>query len=150
MKSSNSIDIDGFIRIADGRDKWQTISDLSGILIEAGLVDDTEIALRDLLERERSLSTGMTDGLAIPHARTRTVTRRCAALGVSDGGVDFDSIDGEPARLIFLVLTPVDGTSSHLEYLSRVATASSDPTWRSALEACGSLAEARSVLIRMS
>jgi len=140
--------LDAFVPILASTDKWQAIEELVGALEPLGLVRDGALALRDLLDRERSLSTGMTDGLAIPHARTRSVTRRCVALGLSPAGMDFDSIDGRPAHVVLLALTPKTGAWPHLEYLADLARAYSDPVWRAELASCGSLEEARAVLQR--
>jgi mannitol/fructose-specific phosphotransferase system IIA component (Ntr-type) len=143
-------ELDCFIPVIASTDKWQVISELTGTLTDAGLVHDPDLAIHDLIDREQSLSTGMTQGLAIPHARTRSVSRRCVALGLSKEGLGFDSIDGLPAHVIFLELSPLRGVWPHLEYLADLARAYSNPVWRSELESCTNLARARKVLERMS
>jgi mannitol/fructose-specific phosphotransferase system IIA component (Ntr-type) len=141
-------ELDCFIPAIASTDKWQAISELVGALSAAGLVQNQELAMHDLLDRERALSTGLIEGLAIPHTRTGAVSRRCVALGLSKQGLEFDSIDGRPSHVVFLELSPLRGAWPHLEYLADLARSYSNPAWRSELESCASLARARQVLER--
>lgn len=74
-----------------------------------------------LLERERIGSTGIGDGVAIPHAKLKGIRRVEGAFGRSRGGVDFDAADGRPCHLFFLLVAPEDAASDHLRALSRIA-----------------------------
>jgi|GEM_PF-3968062 len=150
MKTHRYADLDCFIPVLASTDKWQAISELLGSLTTEGLVRDPDLALQDILDREHTLSTGMTHGLGLPHARTQAVSRRCVALGLCRAGIEFDTIDGLPVHVIFLELSPLHGVWPHLEYLADLARAYSDPLWRSELESCTNLAGARRVLERLS
>ncbi|MEM0913029.1 MAG: cation:proton antiporter [Planctomycetota bacterium] len=88
-------------------------ADLTGI--------DAEAIHRAVMERERIMHTGLPHGLAVPHARLDDLPKPCVVVGRSREGVDFDSPDGEPARLIALLLTPTSQPSTQIELLSDFA-----------------------------
>jgi mannitol/fructose-specific phosphotransferase system IIA component (Ntr-type) len=71
-------------------------------------------------EREQSVSTGIGNGVAIPHARLDSLASPVVAFGISPCGIDFDSPDGEPARLVFLILTPKEDSEIQLEILADI------------------------------
>lgn len=76
---------------------------------------------RAIVAREREASTGIGQGLAVPHMKSCPhVTRVCAAFGRSRGGVDFSSIDGERAHVFFLILTPPGAESEHVQLMKRI------------------------------
>jgi PTS system nitrogen regulatory IIA component len=74
-----------------------------------------------LLERERLGSTGIGGGIGIPHGKLKHLTSLVMGFGLSHGGVDFDSMDGRPAHLFFLLLTPEDSAGLHLKLLARLS-----------------------------
>lgn len=87
----------------------------------AGAIADPEDALARLLERERTMSTGMGGGVAVPHAKSAKMTRMIVALGIVPDGVDFKAIDGRPVHVVFLLLGPPDSTRLHVDLLARIA-----------------------------
>jgi PTS system nitrogen regulatory IIA component len=87
-----------------------------------------------LLERERLGSTAMGDGIAIPHARIETLDRLVAGFGRSRGGVDFDSLDGKPTYLFFLLVAPGREGSAHLLTLARLSRFLTNPAFRDKLQ----------------
>ncbi len=133
MRKTPCPEVDCFIPDLSSRDKWSAITEIVDSLAAAGRIGDREAVLREVVLRERSLSTGMTHGLAIPHARTTVVTDKCVGLGLSREGIPFDSIDGQPARAIFLVLTSPGNRGPHLECLAEISRLYSDPVWRDRL-----------------
>ena len=86
-----------------------------------GAIPDAPDALRRLLERERTMSTGLGGGVAVPHAKTDKVRHQVVALGRVLDGVDFKAIDGRPVHLVFLLLGPPDSTRQHVDLLARIA-----------------------------
>jgi PTS system fructose-specific IIC component len=142
--------IDSFIPEIRSSEKWEVIRELTSSLVEAGFVSDPETALSDLFYRERSMSTGITKGLAIPHARTGSVSTRRTALGLSRNGIDFDSIDGALSRVFFLILTPSTGNWPDLDCLALLSGAYSDPKWRESLLSCSSMDEVVKVMERLN
>ena len=129
----------------EGRDKRQVIHELVAALDEAGRVSDAAVVEQAVLERERIGSTGIGEGLAIPHALCQGVLATAIAVGRSGRGVDFQSMDGRPVHLVFLIVGPEGQEQSHLVLLSRLARLLRDPEFRTALlqaPDAGSLAQA--------
>jgi mannitol/fructose-specific phosphotransferase system IIA component (Ntr-type) len=74
-----------------------------------------------VLDREKIMSTGIGDGIAIPHGKSDAVTGLAAALGIHKRGVDFESLDGEPAYVFFLLVSPADVSGPHIKALARIS-----------------------------
>jgi fructose-specific phosphotransferase system IIA component len=121
-----------------GATKEELIGELVASLERAGRVNDADRVLRDVLEREQTVSTGMEKGIAIPHARTEGVNGMAVAVGLSRDGVDFQALDGQPARLIFLIASSPDDRGPHLQLLAAIAKRLRDDARReAALAAAG-------------
>ncbi|MFW5743784.1 MAG: cation:proton antiporter [Spirochaetota bacterium] len=102
-------------------DKTTIIGELVSSLVAAGRVSDREAVLDAVLERERSMSTGMQHGVAIPHGRSDAVDTLSVAVGIVPEGIDFESIDGEPTTIVFLVVSPKENPGPHLQVLAGIA-----------------------------
>jgi PTS system fructose-specific IIA component len=116
-------------------DKWTLIDRLTDLLVETGRLD---IAKRDLtkkalFDRERSMSTGMENGIAIPHCSIDEIEDTLVALGVSEAGIAFESIDGAPTHLILLLVTPRNKTKVHIRTLAEIAKLLNDEAFRGRL-----------------
>ena len=118
--------------------KQEAIEELLLCLAREGLLDDTDKVRGDVLARERQMSTGLKDGLAIPHAKSEGAKALAIALGLKPEGLEFESLDGQPAKVIFLVVSRADRTGPHLQCLAEIAQFSANA------EARGKLLEARS------
>ena len=88
------------------------------------------------MARESLGSTAIGQGIAIPHAKSDSVTKLVAAFGLSKKGVDFDSLDGEPVNIFFLLLAPQDSAGPHLKALARIARLLKDKYFRDNLRMC--------------
>ena len=113
-------------------DKWETIEELVDLLIsmhELRLSDRDEV-IEAVTGRERSLTTGLEHGLAVPHGVVRCVDDVLAALGVSKTGIPFDSLDGQPAKLVILILIPDGAFQRHVRTLAGIAKLGSTPHLR--------------------
>lgn len=126
-------------------DKWTVIEDLADLIAGSG-GGDREALIADTLEREDKGSTGIGEGIAIPHARTTGVPDLVGALGISDEGIDFESADGKPCHLIFLILAPPEESTRYLKALSAVALIGKDPDLISRLRSASSPDEVIAVL----
>lgn len=104
-------------------EKEACIEHLLDLLVDNGRVENRERALDALLERESETTTGVGMGIGIPHAKTDAVTRPSLAFVRSEAGVDFGSMDGEPATLVFMILVPESGGEEHLSILSSLSRA---------------------------
>ncbi|SEO91332.1 PTS system, fructose-specific IIA component [Halogranum amylolyticum] len=104
-------------------EKNDCIEYLLDLIVDSGRVDDRERALEALLAREEETTTGVGMGIGIPHAKTDAVSRPSVAFTRSDEGIDFGSMDDEPAKLLFMILVPESGAEDHLEILSSLSRA---------------------------
>lgn len=114
-------------------DKEGVLRELVDLLARNGKLADRERVLADLLERERSMSTGMQDGIALPHAKTEGVVKPVIAIGLKRDGLDFGSLDGLPSRIFVMTLIPAEGTAPYLQVLSTLAAVLSDHQNRAVL-----------------
>jgi PTS system nitrogen regulatory IIA component len=115
-------------------DKIGVIREFSRLLKSAGRIENEDELVRVLLERESLGSTGIGDGVAIPHAKLHFLSEMIVAFGKSSRGVDFQSIDEKPAYLFFLLLTPDDRPGEHLKALARISRILKNPVLRENLK----------------
>jgi PTS system nitrogen regulatory IIA component len=97
-------------------------------------------------ERERLQSTGIGDGVAIPHTSLEAATRRAAALVLSNKGLPFDAIDGANVHIVLGVIGPKDATGEHLRVLARVSRLLRDESTRRALSSATSAQQAFGII----
>ncbi len=103
--------------------KEAVIVELLELLFQAGKVNDKSKALNAVLEREKTISTGMGHGIALPHAKTDAVNQMCVAVGIKQPGkkgVDWNSLDGKPAEIVFLILSPKENPGPYLQLLASI------------------------------
>lgn len=119
--------------------KGDVIKELVDALINAGQIDKRHRnkVIDALLVRESLGSTAIGQGVAIPHAKCDCIGKLVASFGLSKKGVDFDSLDGEPAFIFFLLLAPQDSAGPHLKALARISRLLKDKYFRDSLRACG-------------
>ncbi|MCM8795439.1 MAG: PTS sugar transporter subunit IIA [Candidatus Omnitrophica bacterium] len=118
--------------------KEDVIKELVDALIEAGEIEKRirNRLIEALMRRESLGSTAIGQGIAIPHAKCDGVAKLVAAFGLSKKGVDFDSLDGEPAYIFFLLVAPQDSAGPHLKALARISRLLKDRYFRESLRAC--------------
>lgn len=116
-------------------DKKGVIAELVELLITAGKIEerDRPKLVQALLERESLGSTGVGHGIGIPHAKLEGVRELVAAFGISHQGIHFDSLDGEPAHIFFLLVAPHDSAGPHLKALARISRLLKDKFFRNTL-----------------
>ncbi len=116
-------------------DKDEAIKELVDLLIAAGELDkkDKGKVVELLVAREALGSTAIGHNVGIPHAKTDCVEELIAAFGLSRKGVDFDSLDGEPVYIFFLLLAPQDSAGPHLKALARISRLIKDKYFRDML-----------------
>ena len=101
--------------------KREAIVELVQLLESAHGIHSQGEILDRVLRRETMMSTGIGNGVAIPHGKARLVDRLVAACGVSPGGIDFESADGEPATLFVLLVAPESGGALHVKVLANIS-----------------------------
>jgi mannitol/fructose-specific phosphotransferase system IIA component (Ntr-type) len=112
----------------EAHSKWEAIEELIDLLINAHelrMVDRAEVT-EAVMNRERSLSTGLEHGLAVPHGAVSCVHDILVTMGTSQQGVPFESVDGQPARLVVLLVIPQGSFQRHVRTLATIARLASD------------------------
>ena len=104
------------------RDKEGAVKELVDLLVRAGVIKGKkEEIVKILMAREALGSTGIGQGIGIPHGKSPQIKSLVAAFGLSKNGVDFESLDGEPTHMFFLLLAPEDSAGPHLKALARIS-----------------------------
>ncbi len=116
--------------------KQGIIEEMVDRLIAAGKITDRENVLEAIFEREEKMSTGMQNGVAIPHGKTDSVKSLVAAVGLNKAGVDFDSMDGEPSTIFIMTVSPIKRRGPHMQFLAEVSRLLCQPAERAKLMAC--------------
>lgn len=130
--------------IALGRkpqDRADAIGQMVELLAKSGSLEDKKKFKQAILERERLSTTGIGEGIAIPHGKSSAVKRAALAAMVVPQGVDFASADGAPVHLLFMIAVPEEGAELHLEVLERLAAMLMDEDFRKRLTAAKDAAE---------
>ena len=120
------------------RDKESCIKELVQLLESAHGVNTKGEILSKVLQRESMMSTGIGNGVAIPHGKTRLLDHLVAACGVAPGGMEFDSMDGEPASLFVLLVSPESLRGPHVKALANVSRLLKEESVRTTLRQSGS------------
>lgn len=113
--------------------KEESINILVDLMDSTGNLKSKEDYKKAVLERESLSTTGIGEGIAIPHAKTAAVNKPGLSAMVVPEGVDYDSLDGEPAHLFFMIAAPEGGNNLHLEVLARLSTILMDESFRAEL-----------------
>ena len=115
--------------------KEGVIRELVDALAKAEGIRNREELVKVLLSREALGSTGIGQGVGIPHGKTNTVKKLVAAFGICHEGVNFEALDGEPVYLLFLLVAPEDSAGPHLKGLARISRLLKDKFFRESLKA---------------
>ena len=121
MKISEILDKRGIKINLEASTKEDTLKELVAVLAQMENIGDPKSIVKALLERESLGSTGIGQGIAIPHGKTDKVNRLVAVLGISKKGINFDALDGEPVYIFFLLVAPKDTAGPHLKALAQIS-----------------------------
>ena len=133
MKITDLLNEKSIMLQGSANNKQEVIDQLIELMMENGNIQDKDEYKRVVLKREEEGTTGIGDGIAIPHGKTDAVTKPGLAAMVIPDGVNFDSLDGNPAKLLFLIAAPNTKDNVHLDVLSRLSTLLMDTNFRQAL-----------------
>ncbi len=148
MKFSDIITEDSIIPDLKARDKEGVLEELAqAICIHAPSVDKSDL-VRVLLEREKLGSTGIGEGVAIPHGKISNLNQPMISLGRSKHGLDFDSMDGQPAYLFFLLVAPENSAGLHLKTLAKIAKVLKSKDFRRKLMEAGTREEIYETIVK--
>ncbi len=146
MKISQLLKKEGIALNMKPSSKEEAIDILVDLHEKAGNISNKEEYKKGIWEREKHSSTAVGDGIAIPHAKNKAVKRPALAAMTVPDGVDFDSMDGNPAMLFFMIAAPEEGGSVHLEVLSRLSVLLIDEDFRKSLMSAKNTEEFLSVI----
>ena len=133
MRLSEILEEDNIVLDLKAANKKKVIEELAEVIASSNPFLDKDSLVRVLLERERLGSTGIGDGVAIPHGKFQGVEEPIISFGRSLKGLDFESMDGEPVFLFFLLVAPESSASMHLKALARIAKILKNGTLRKRL-----------------
>lgn len=118
----------------EGKTKKAVITELVEVLaMKKSQVKNVDRTVEAIMKRESTGSTGIGQGVAIPHAKSEEVSKIVASLGISKAGVDFDALDGEPVFILFLMVAPPESVSEHLQAIAKISRLLKDKFFRQSL-----------------
>lgn len=114
------------------QNRWELIEEMVDLAVKNRDIepDDREAIIKALVDREKSMSTGIGNGVAIPHCTTPRVSKVIIIMSISQDGIEFDSIDNQPAKIVILLLVPKNKLTQHIKTLANIAKMMSDDSLR--------------------
>jgi fructose-specific phosphotransferase system IIA component len=132
----------------EAHSKTEAISELVNVLAKNGTVTDAKKVLDAVLERESTRTTGIGNGLAIPHGKCTGTKDLVMAIGKAGTPIDFQAIDGRPVTLIWLLASPPDKTGPHIHALARISRLMTIDKFRQALTAASTAQEVYDAILK--
>jgi PTS system nitrogen regulatory IIA component len=133
MKVTDIFRKEHIVEVLKSKSKREVLAELSGVFLQGDVKYSHEDMINTLLEREKLGSTGIGDGIAIPHGKLANLEELIVSFGRSKEGVEFDAMDGKPAHIFFLLMAPEDTTGKHLKALAKISKMLKDSTFRKKL-----------------
>ncbi|HCX89527.1 MAG: PTS fructose transporter subunit IIA [Deltaproteobacteria bacterium CG_4_8_14_3_um_filter_43_13] len=130
MKIADILSGDLIIPELTSKNKKEVLEELVSVIVKQNKLINKEELIEVLLEREQLGSTGIGDGIAIPHGKLKNIGALLASFGKSIDGVDFDSMDGKPTHLFFLLVAPENSAGIHLKALARISRLLKDSSFK--------------------
>ncbi len=119
--------------VSEPLDKEEVLNRIITRACEVFRIPDCESILSAIIDRESKLSTGIGLGVAVPHCRSEKVQKIITSVMLTSEGIDYNSVDGQPVRLLFLIVSPIHDVQGHIAYLSTISHAVSDEDIRRGL-----------------
>jgi len=120
----------------EGEDKGEVFAEMIELLVRAGRITDRQRALQAILAREAKATTGIGNGVALPHNKDASVRQLAAAVGISHTGIDFEAADDQPVYVVFLVLAEANNPGPHVQCLGEIARLLQVPGLNDRLRRC--------------
>lgn len=111
----------------------EVLTELSKVFLRGNVEVDYDVMVEVLLEREKLGSTGIGDGIAIPHGKLAGLENLMVSFGISKDGIEFDSMDGKPVHIFFLLMAPENSAGQHLKALAKISRMLKDSSFRTNL-----------------
>lgn len=138
MKITEFLNVKGIHLNLQTSEKQEVLKELVDVLAGIKDIGDKKVILKALLERESLGSTGIGQGIAIPHGKTDKVEELVSVLAISKKGVNFEALDGEPVYIFFLLVAPKDAAGPHLKALAQISRMLRDTYFCDLLRRCES------------
>jgi PTS system fructose-specific IIC component/PTS system nitrogen regulatory IIA component len=136
-----------FIKVGlEAEDKDEAFEEMVDQFCQASKINARDEILEAVQEREAKMSTGIRQGIAIPHGKTTAVDQINGIIGISKKGIDYDALDGKPVYLLFMILAPEKDTEKHLRMLKRLAELLDNPQFYTDLVAQNTPQDAYGIL----
>ena len=130
-----------------GNDKDEILAEMVDLLAASGHIRDKEAVLKAVTDREKRMSTGMQNGIAIPHGKTDSVDCLVAALGIKREGIDFGALDGQPSTIFVMTVSPDSRTGPHIQFLAEVSRPLNDASVRAKILSASTREEVLKLLL---
>jgi mannitol/fructose-specific phosphotransferase system IIA component (Ntr-type) len=130
----------------EGKNKEEILAELVDLIASGGKPLNREKALEAVFQREKTMSTGMEHGIALPHAKTEGIGEIQVAVGIKREGIDFGSLDGEKSRLFIMIISPKKTSGPHVQFLAAIGAVLKDDIIREAIISADTPEEAASLL----
>lgn len=130
----------------ENKEKEYVITELVDLVDSSGLLTNRDVALNAVLERERTRSTGTGAGIAIPHGKCDAVKEIVMAVGIAKDPIEFESVDGKPVTILFLLISPSNQTGAHIQALASISKLMLNEEFRQAIEKADSADEVYNLL----
>ncbi|MBB5356157.1 PTS system fructose-specific IIC component [Anoxybacillus mongoliensis] len=134
MRITDLLTEDTIVLDLKAQTKKEVIEELANVLEKTGKLHDRETFIEAIFAREAQSTTGIGEGIAIPHAKTKAVRTPAVVFGRSKDGIDYDALDGKQSHLFFMIAAPEGANNTHLEALSRLSTLLMDVSFRTKIE----------------
>lgn len=133
MKLTDLLEQNLIITDIKGQGKKEVLNEFASLLYEHRKIRDQNEFLEVILNREALGSTGIGEGIAIPHGRLKNLNHLVLAFGLSLKGIDFDATDGKPVHIFFVLIAPEDAPVDHLKSLARISKILKNKSFRESL-----------------
>lgn len=133
MKINEILSLDVILTELKANNKKSVIEELAESLFEKKIIPNKSELVRVLLEREELGSTGIGENVAIPHAKMKGLDKIITAFGISNGGIEFDSLDRRPVNFVFMLIAPENAPGNHLKALARISRLLKNPEFKANL-----------------
>ncbi|MCG8572450.1 MAG: PTS sugar transporter subunit IIA [Spirochaetes bacterium] len=128
-------------------DKEELFEEIVNFLADSENLDNRDEILESLWERERKMTTGIAPKIAIPHTKLKGIDQTLGVMGISEAGIDYDSLDGNPVHLVMLLIGNEDKPEAHLQVLKKLATLLSNPEFYERITSCSNPNEVSETII---
>ena len=134
MKIKDILAPESMIMALKATNKEDAVKEMADLEVKTGIVNDEDEFIKSIWARENESTTGIGDGIAMPHARNKTINKARVLFAKSEKGIDYNSLDGQPVHLFFMITAPDGADNTHLEALAKLSGLLIDPDLVSALK----------------